>query len=231
MSIYRVGTGIFDITDPAIGLGMMGFSKEDQKTRGVESPLYARAFIIEDQQREKRVAFVCVDLWSCTQAIKQAVVEHLKSFANGVYTNENLLISGTHTHSGPGGYSHYYLYNYSMVDNLDHRISGFDVHNFECILYGIVRSIVRAHNNLAPGKIYINKGILADCGRQRSAPAYYNNPDDEIAQYTNDTDQEMLLLKFVKLEGVTERPIGMLNWYAIHATGRGQRNAIVCGDN
>ena len=42
----------------------------------------------------------------------------------------------------------------------------------------------------------------------------------------------MLLLKFTKREiGGTERPVGVINWFGIHPTDRGQKNTQVCGDN
>ena len=58
------------------------------------------------------------------------------------------------------------------------------------------------------------------------------NPQAERDQWGADTDREMLLLKFVKVDGGgQERPVGALNWYPIHPTDRGQKNTLVCGDN
>src|SRR5205085_7140522 len=66
----------------------------------------------------------------------------------------------------------------------------------------------------------------------RSEPAYLCNPQAERDQWGADTDREMLLLKFVKVDGGgQERPVGALNWYPIHPTDRGQKNTLVCGDN
>jgi neutral ceramidase len=42
----------------------------------------------------------------------------------------------------------------------------------------------------------------------------------------------MLLLKFSKQEsGGTEPPVGVISWFGIHPTDRGQKNTLVCGDN
>jgi neutral ceramidase len=84
---------------------------------------------------------------------------------------------------------------------------------------------------LAAGKIYVNRGDVQDCGGNRSLAAYKENKSGEWP-----TDKEMLLLRFVHLVKdergfVTERPIALLNWYAIHPTDRGQQNTLVCGDN
>lgn len=227
---YLVGVGKSDITDPAIGLGMQGMADKHQRTTGVESRLYAKAFIAVDPESAKRVAIASTDLWSGTHIVKHEVLQRLqKIYGSDLYQLDNLLISGTHTHSGPGGYSHYYLYNHSLGG--PNQIGGFDRHNFECIVSGIVAAIQQAHDQLAPGKIYVNQGQIEDCGRQRSSVAYQQNPEAERKQYGRDTDNEMLLLKFVHVNGTTETPIGLLNWYAIHPTDRGQYNTLVTGDN
>ena len=149
------------------------------------------------------------------------VVKRLKSiYGNDQYTIDNVLLSGTHTHSGPGGYSHYGLFNLSIL--------GFDKQNFECIVNGMVQAIKRAHENLAPGKIFINSGNVEDCGYNRSPVAYDNNPQSEKAKYSGNTDKEMLLIKFVKNDG---KEIGCINWFAIHPTNRGNKNKFITGDN
>jgi len=78
----------------------------------------------------------------------------------------------------------------------------------------------------------VNRGEVADCGQNRSRDAYLCNPQAERDHWGADTDREMLLLKFVKVnDGGRERPVGALSWYAIHPTDRGQKNTLVCGDN
>lgn len=218
---YLIGTGIYDVTGPAAELGMMGMASIEQKTEGIHSRLFARAFIVCDQSDNKRVVILSADIWSCTQAVKMEVVKRLKAiFGNDLYTIENVLLSGTHTHSGPGGYSHYGLFNLSIL--------GFDKQNFECIVNGMVQAIKKAHENLSPGKIFINSGILEDCGNNRSPIAYEQNPPEEKAKYKSNTDKEMLLLKLVKNDG---KEIGSINWYAIHPTNRGNKNKLITGDN
>ena len=236
-SNYRVGIGIYEVTDPAIGLQMQGFADDSQKTTGVESPLFSRAFIVEDQTTGMRVVIVSADIWARTNVVKQAVVNRLQlQFGTLIYTSDNVLISGTHTHSAPGGYAGYRLY--------DLTGKGFDPNTFECIVSGILTSIRKAHNNLGPGNIYLNKGDIPDCGRNRSLEAYLNNPQNERDKYANlyrdhpyrvwpygsdagATDKEMLLLKFTKSDpSGTERPVGVISWYGIHPTDRGQKNTL-----
>jgi neutral ceramidase len=67
-----------------------------------------------------------------------------------LYNENNVAISGIHTHAGPGGYLQYVVY---IVTSL-----GFVRQSFDVIVNGIEQTIVEAHNNLRPGKIFVNKG-------------------------------------------------------------------------
>lgn len=67
-----------------------------------------------------------------------------------LYTEQNVAISGIHTHAGPGGYLQYVVY---IVTSL-----GFVRQSFEVIVDGIEKSIIQAHENLRPGSIFVNKG-------------------------------------------------------------------------
>ena len=89
-----------------------------------------------------------------------------------------------------------------------------------------MQSIKRANRNLVDGDILMAKGILPNCGTNRSLPAYYNNEGVE-ADDKNTTDRTMLLLKFVSSRG---RVLGTLNWFAIHTTCLGQENEFISGD-
>lgn len=221
---FLIGTGIYDITGPAAEVGMMGYSMPDQKTSGIHMRLRSRAYIIAEPNGGNRIAYVCADLAVIFQAVKQQVVEKLLSnpALDGMYTEDNVLLSATHTHSGPGGYSHYTTYDLSVL--------GFIEENFNAIVNGIYQSIVIAHNNnnLTPGKILIGQDELDDCGWQRSYNAYMNNPTDEIAQYGSNTDKTMTLLKLVSDQN---EELGMINWFAVHPTNIGNSNTLITGDN
>jgi neutral ceramidase len=219
-AVFNIGTGIYDITGPAAEVGMMGMSQIDQKTTGILSRLFSRAFVVEDPSSKKRVAIVSADIWSCTQALKTEVVKRLKKEPGGLFTTENVLLSGTHTHSGPGGFSHYALYNLSVL--------GFIKQNFDCIVDGVVKSIVHANQKLTPGEILVSQGQLLRCGENRSCQAYQNNPEEERKKYDGPVDREMLLLKFVSYK---DGLIGMLNWFPIHPTSLGVTNRFISGDS
>ncbi|MBN2077319.1 MAG: neutral/alkaline ceramidase [Spirochaetes bacterium] len=218
--VYLIGAGMHDITGPAAEVGMMGFADMDQKTSGIHMRLRSRAFIVGD--KNQRVVFVSADLGQLFQMVKMKVCE--KVAANpalaSYYNEKNILVSATHTHSGPGGYSGYFLYDFTVL--------GFIKQNFNAIVDGIYLSILKAHDNLAPGRILINEGSLEGCGGNRSRFAYENNPAEERALYDGDTDTSFTLLKFMTLDG---EEIGMVNWFALHPTSIGPENTLISGDH
>ncbi|MCG8634319.1 MAG: neutral/alkaline ceramidase [Desulfobacterales bacterium] len=215
---FRIGAGIYDVTGPAAELGMMGYSMPDQKTAGIHMRLYSRAYVIASPDNSSRVVFVSADIQGMMQSVTMGVLEKLADRYGSLYTKENVMLSATHTHSGPGGYSGYTIYDLAVL--------GFDVQNYTAIVEGIFQSIVRAHNNLAPGVIKINEGDVANGGMQRSETAYAQNPDKD--NYAADTDTLMTLLRLERPDG-TE--IGMINWFAVHPTSIGNTNRLISGDN
>ncbi|GBF51604.1 lipoprotein [Leptospira ryugenii] len=219
-SPYLVGAGIFDITGPAAEVGMMGFADPDQKTEGIYMRLWSRAFIVGNSQQ--RVVFVSADLGQVFQSVKQGVSKKIASDPNlaPYYNDRNVLISATHTHSGPGGSSHYFLYNATTA--------GFIKENYDIIVDGIYQSIKRAHQNLVPGKILINEGDLTNASMNRSIVAYEKNPISERNFYNSSVDTKMTLLKFVAEDG---RELGTINWFAVHPTSIGPTNKLIGGDH
>jgi len=218
--VYLIGTGIYDMTGPAAEVTMGGYAVDDQQTAGISLRLRSRAYIMGDNNN--RVVFVSADTWAMCQSVKQKISQMLADdpILSKYYSGDNVCISATHTHNSVAGFSHYFLYN---VPN-----KGFIEDSFNAVVDGIYNSIVRAHNNLKPGKIYVNRGDVEKCGANRAEFAYNNNPAEERALYKSNVDKSMTLLKFVTLEG---EEIGMLNWYALHTDSIGPENKLLSGDN
>jgi neutral ceramidase len=218
--LYLIGTGLYDITGPAAEVGMMGFAESEQKTEGIYMRLWSRAYIVGDL--DKRVVFVSADLGMIFQSVKQGVINKITADPelSEYYGDDNVLLSATHTHSGPGGYSHHFMYNVTT--------SGFISENYDLIVDGIYQSIKQAHNNLAPGRVFINQGDLYNASMNRSPLAYANNPEEERALYASDVDTTMTLLRLQQYDGAD---IGMINWFAVHPTNIGPTNKLIGGDN
>ena len=219
-SPYLIGRGISDVTGPSYGIQMWGFGRADQLTKGIHIRQRSRAFVIaQASDPEKRIVFVSVDLGSIEHHVTLAVIDELQSRYGAAYGLNNVIISATHTHAGPGGYWH------SRLDNgFD---GGFYPQHFEAIVEGITDSVVDAHNDLQSGEIFIGTGELTNAGANRSMRAYVENPQSERDQYARNTPTQMTLLKFVAKTG----DIGMLNWFALHPTAMNFYNPLISGDH
>ncbi|XP_063949298.1 neutral ceramidase 2-like [Daucus carota subsp. sativus] len=200
---------------------MMGYGNMDQVTGGVHFRLRARAFVVAESSGGSRFAFVNLDAGMASQLVTIKVLERLQKRYGKLYTEENVAISGTHTHAGPGGYLQYVVY---IITSL-----GFVPQSFEAILTAIELSIVQAHENLKPGSIFINQGDLVNGGVNRSPSAYLFNPPEERARYAQNVDTQMTLLKFV--DGKSGKSIGAFNWFATHGTSMSRDNKLISGDN
>ncbi|RZC92177.1 hypothetical protein C5167_000028 [Papaver somniferum] len=218
-SQYLIGLGSYDITGPAADVNMMGYANTEQVTSGVHFRLRARTFIVAEPKR-KRVVFVNLDACMASQIVTIKVLERLKTRYGDLYTDQNVAISGIHTHAGPGGYLQYVVY---IVTSL-----GFVRQSFDAVVDGIEKSIIIAHENLQPGSVFVNKGELLDAGISRSPSAYLNNPLAERNKYKYNVDKEMILLKFVDNEW---GPVGSFNWFPTHGTSMSRTNGLISGDN
>src|SRR5918997_1101178 len=141
---YRVGVGIADITGEAAEVGMLGYADPAQTTSGLASRQWARAFVVADDAGG-RVAFVSSEVDFITQAVQVEVLRRLHARFSSAYTDQNVVLTATHTHSTPGGYSEYTLWNLTTL--------GFEAPVFEALVAGIVRAIVAADAALVPGTV------------------------------------------------------------------------------
>lgn len=220
-SDYHIGIGKADITGPAADVNMMGYAMLEQIVSGIHTRLYARAYIVADpSQDSNRFVFVNLDACMASQAVTLGVIERLKVEFADMYTERNVAISGIHTHSGPGGYLQYVLYDITSL--------GFVEQSWEAVVSGIVESIRRAHANIKPGKLRINSGELLDANANRSPSAYLHNPEDERARYQHNTDKIMTQLSVTNPEG---KGTGAISWFPVHCTSINNTNDLISGDN
>ena len=180
----------------------------------------SRAFVIaEADDPGARLVYVSAELGSIDHHITLDVVERLQKQFGKIYSLDNVIITATHTHSGPGGY-----WQSRTQTGLD---GGLYPQHYEAIVSGITASVVKAHSDMQPGNIFISTGRVTDAGVNRSAVAYLENPAEERARYSENTNTAMTVLKFVDFSG----PIGMLSWYALHPTAMNFYNLLISGDH
>ncbi|XP_011872578.1 PREDICTED: neutral ceramidase [Vollenhovia emeryi] len=218
LASYSIGVGRADSTGPAAEIVFMGYAKMEQKGTGIHLRTFARTFIIDDGV--ERFVFVSVESAMIGNDIRQEVLRKLKIQFGDMYTERNVMISGTHTHSAPGGF---------MLDVLfDLTTFGFVRESFDAIVNSITKSIQRAHDAVVPGRIFIAHGKVLDANVNRSPQAYLNNPKSERDKYEYDVDKTLTQMQFI---GADEKPLGSINWFAVHPTSMNNTNHLVSSDN
>ncbi|XP_017893250.1 neutral ceramidase isoform X2 [Ceratina calcarata] len=215
---YSIGVGRADATGPTAEVVFMGYAKIDQKGLGIHLRTFSRAFIIDDG--EERFVFVSVDSAMISNGVRKSVLQKLQEHFGSMYTEKNVMISGTHSHSTPGGF---------MMDVLfDLTTFGFVKQTFDAMVNGIVKSIERAHNAVGPGRIFITHGEVHGANINRSPLAYLNNPKAERDKYKYDVDKILTQMQFIDANG---KPLGVINWFAVHPTSMNNTNHLVSSDN
>ena len=221
---YLLGLGKGDITGPVVEVNLMGYADTAQSGTGLRQRLYCRAFIVGSlTEPSERVVYVVLDTQSGDTAVRHGI---LKGLANSgpeyaMYTKDNVAVTGTHSHAGPGAWLNYLLPQITS--------KGFSKQSYQAIVDGSVLAIKRAHSSLAPGHLSYATARLEDANTSRSPYAYLANPKSERDQYTDSVDKNFTLLKFERAsDGI---PMGTLSWFPVHGTSLYQNNTLVAGDN
>ncbi|NXQ88319.1 ASAH2 ceramidase, partial [Nyctibius grandis] len=217
---YLLGVGRADCTGPVAEVPLMGYANPDQVGGGLLTRLYSRAFIMADPDDSRRVVFVSADIGMVSQKLRLEVLKNLKSKYGELYREDNVILSGTHTHSGPGGYFQYTLFWITS--------KGLIRPSLNAIVNGIIKSIDIAHENMKRGRLFINRGTVENSQINRSPFSYLENPASERSRYSSNTDKEMVMLKMVDENG---QELGLISWFAVHPVSMNNSNHLVNSDN
>jgi neutral ceramidase len=224
---YLVGLGRGDVTGPVVELNLMGYAEVGQVGSGLRQRLYSRAFIVGDLDRpQDRFVYLVLDIQSGDTAIRHGILKALAALGPeyAMYGQNNVAVTGTHSHSGPGAYLNYLLPTITS--------KGFSRASYQAIVDGAVRSIVQAHERLAPGSLSIGTIDIADASVNRSPHSYLANPLEERNRYSDNVDRAMSVLRFTQtIDSGEHRDVGIFTWFAVHGTSVLANNTLVNGDN
>jgi len=140
---YLVGVGKADITGPIVEIALAGYGKFEQGGTGLRQRLYSRAFVVADiENPQDRVVYLVLDDLAGDTAVRYGLFEALASFGDeySVYNHNNVALTATHSHAGPGAWFNYFL--------LQTPTLGFDRQSYQAIVDGAALSIKRAHDSL-----------------------------------------------------------------------------------
>ncbi|CAL8262105.1 unnamed protein product [Arctogadus glacialis] len=215
---YLIGVGRADCTGPPADIPLMGYAVPQQTAAGIHTRLFSRAFIVDDGH--KRVVFITADIGMVSQRLRLEVLKALQVKYGTLYRQDNVVLSGTHTHGGPAGYFQYTVFLISS--------KGYVKPAVKALVDGIVQSVDRAHRSIRPGRIYMSQGALEDSSLNRSPQSYLNNPQKERDRYETNTDKQVVVLRLTDLDG---DGVGMLSWFAVHAVSMNYTNQMISSDN
>jgi neutral ceramidase len=211
---YLVGRGISDVTGELFGCGLLGYGKADQVSKGLHTRLRTRAFIFVDPASQARVLICVSDLPLMFDSVHREVLRRLAASYGDTYSDVNTMLTVTHTHCGPGGYSHHKLYNTTT--------HGFHALTFGAIVDGIVEAVERAHEDIGPATLTLSRGVLDNASVNRSPQSFARNPEADKSHFPDAIDPQTTLLR-VERGG---RVVGAINWFATHGTSMTNRNCL-----
>lgn len=225
--MLKVGVAKTEITAYEPRLGMMGWGMLHNVVESVATPLHARAFVMEEPEGDRRLVLVCCELAFISLALRERVLEHLEAaLPDADLGLAEVMMMATHTHSGPGGFTHYPFYNVT--------IPGFSAKVLDALATGICAAIVQAWNAREAGTVRYVEGAFAPeipIAWNRSIEAYNRNPD--VVPVTADErhlalDRTMRLLQLASADG---KVLGSINWFAVHGTSVHSDNTAIHFDN
>ncbi|KAL4949773.1 Neutral/alkaline nonlysosomal ceramidase [Aspergillus filifer] len=223
-SILVLGAGKADITGPVVEVGFGGYADLDQIGTGLRQRIYSRAFIVANPNNlEETWIYIVLDTLTGDTGVRHAVLQGLADLGSDYarYGDHNLALTGTHSHSGPGAWYNYLL---PQIPN-----KGFDKQSFNAIVDGVLLSIQRAHESLAPGRASFGTIDLEDANINRSPYSYDANPEEEKARYSSNVDKTLTLLRFDKESD--NKTTAVLTFFPVHGTSMYGNNTLVTGDN
>lgn len=214
------GSAKVDITPPP-GMPLAGYSSNAHYAQGFRTRLYARVIYIKSGSNA--AAIVACDLLSGSSLVQKKVAELIAKSTDVSYSD--ILIAGTHTHSGPGNYFESNFYN-----RFASNASGFDEEYFNFLCNQIATAIIKAYTTRKPAMLAHGTKTLYGFTRNRSFNAYKanaNNRDNNSLQAVNPI---MHMLRVDTIEEGKQRPLAAFTVFSIHGTTIPDSNMLYSAD-
>src|SRR3954447_24654674 len=221
----RAGVGRSDVTPPT-GFPTMGYVRSDAIARGQHTRLFARAIVL--QSGDRKLALVATDLGFTPGGLVSEVAARLSSRG---FSERTIVISASHTHSGPAGYANFQSDNFvapTMGTPGQFDVAG-DTRLYGFLIERVAMAIVRADMNLGPARAAWGSGTLDGVTDNRSLEAHLadhglDEPygtgkiDQDPGGYRHTIDDEVDVLRVDRVAGRRTYPIGGWLDFADHGT-------------
>ena len=199
-SKFQAGVAKVEITPP-MRTPLAGYGERMSKfSTGVMDKIYCRALVIDDGN--KKMAIVSDDILLILQDLKQEIEKNVADLKL-----DAILLTATHTHSGPGGYTN--------IPVVKIAVAGKYVPEYRKFLVGQISKAIReAANNMKPAQF----GSMVS-----QAPGFARNRRHEGGI----VDPSLGLVKITDLSG---KPVAYMINYAEHPTSLPASNLKISGD-
>ncbi|CBF74402.1 hypothetical protein AN4245.2 [Aspergillus nidulans FGSC A4] len=107
--------------------------------------------------------------------------------------------------------------------------SDYSRQSYNAIVDGVLLSIRRAHESLAPGRLTFGTIDVEDANINRSPYSYDANPEEEKARYPHNVDKTLELLRFDREND--NKTMAVLTFFPVHGTSLYGNNTLASGDN
>jgi len=223
----RAGAGRADITPPT-GYYLMGWVRSDAASQGQLTRLFARSLVLERGNR--KLALVAADLGFVPAGLVADVVERLESRGFG---EESVIISASHTHSAPAGYSNYAAFNtvaptsttptaFELGSPADPELYTFLVKRITTAIKRADRDRDRAVAGWGDTKLFgvtENRSIEAHLAEHAIAREFgEGSPEEDPHGVRHTIDPQVNVLRVDKLRRGRRVPIGIWSTFANHGT-------------
>lgn len=219
------GVGKVKVAFKKTQLPLWGYGRLTHMADGSETDLFARAFVLKDNQ--VTLAIVIVECYLISHHLKKEVLRKLhEKLPDCQINDENLLICAQNTHSAPGGYSHYPFLNLST--------KGFRRDVFNAYADATFKALQAAIADLSPSKLFLNVGEMppsADVAFNRSLDAYNANPEVEPCDENSTHLALDRMMKQIRIEDAKGVNKGLINWFGVQGTSISAQNTRIHSDN
>src|SRR5436190_2811159 len=222
----RAGVGRSDVTPPT-GFPTMGYVRSDAIARGQQTRLFARAIVLHEGDR--KLALVATDLGFTPGGL---LVDVAQRMAGRGFDERNVIISASHTHSAPAGFSNFQSDNFvapTAQTPTDFKLAG-DPQLYGFIVDRIALAIARADDDLGPARVGWGSSTLGGVTDNRSLEAHlanfgYDLPpgqgrvDEDPGGYMDTIDPNVDVLRVDRVDS-RGRSVPMGGWldFADHGT-------------
>jgi neutral ceramidase len=220
------GVGRADIT-PRPGMPMAGYSANANYGKGFRTRLYARVIYLKPLDKGP-VALVQCDLLTGSELVHRRVGELVAGKTD--LDLKGIMLSATHTHSGPGHLSgsNFYLMNSANAGGLDMKF-------FDFVTGQIAAAIIDAYNSRRPARVATGSTELYGFTRNRSIAAYRANRNIDIGKVGDireavNPGMHMVRVDCLDAESGAYVPAGALTSFSIHGTTVPSQNTLYNAD-